>query len=134
MSDVGTELVAERVRDRAQQVPAAVVRTEDDLAGTGRVAGPGPGTEQLQGAAEDLRVLGADQLEVRRPGGGAAGGPGVEHHAAVDVHQGCGDDSHITQQWSEHDGDAVGPDVHHVTVASHETPRSPVPQPAVDQR
>ena len=79
-------------------------------------------------------MLGADQLEVRRPGGGAAGGPGVEHHAAVDVDQGGGDDPDVTQQRSEHDGDAVGPDVHQVAVATHEPPRSPLPQPEVDQR
>ena len=123
-----------RVRHRAQQVPGPAVRAEDDLAGTGCSPARGPGMQQRQGGADDLGVLRADQFQVRGPGGRVrrGGGPGVEHHAAVDVDQGCGDDSHVTQQWSEHDGDAVGPDVHHVAVASHE--RAPQPAPATRGR
>ena len=128
------EPVAERVRHRAQEVPGTAVRAEDDLAGAGRSPARGPGMQQRQGGADDLGVLRADQFQVRGPGGRVrrGGGPGVEHHAAVDVDQGCGDDPHVTQQWSEHDGDAVGPDVHHVAVASHE--RAPQPAPATRGR
>ena len=102
------------------------------LAGMGRASTP-----ELAAAVSNaggLGVLGADQLQVGRPGPGAARRPGVEHHAAVDVQQRGGDDPYVAQQGPEHDGDAVGPDVRHVAVAPHEPSRRPLPQSAVDQR
>ena len=111
------------VRRRCRAPPSAP-RT------TSQVPGAPPPAGQECSSARAVRTISAccapissrsvDPVSVR------GGGPGVEHHAAVDVDQGCGDDSHVTQQWSEHDGDAVGPDVHHVAVASHEAPRSPL--------
>ena len=107
---------------------------------TSQVPGAPPPAGQECSSARAVRTISACCAPISSRSGGPGGrvrrggGPGVEHHAAVDVDQGCGDDSHVTQQWSEHGGDAVGPDVHHVAVASHEAPRSPLPQPAVDQR
>ena len=121
------------VRSRCR-APSSAPRTTSQVPGAPRARRPG--MQQRQGGTDDLGVLRADEFQLRGPGGRSrrVGGPGIEHHAAVDVDQGCGDDPHVTQQWSEHDGDAVGPDVHHVPVASHEPPRSPLQQPAVDQR
>ena len=130
------EPVAERVRHRAQEVPGAVVRAEDDLAGAGCSPARGPGVQQRQGGADDLGVLRADQFQVRGPGGTSVA---AADQASSTMPLSTSTRAAATIRTSRSSGPSTTamPSARMFTTwrwRPTKRPRSPLPQPAVDQR
>ena len=122
------EPVAVRVGHRAQQVLAAAVRAEDDLAGAGPLRRP---RARCAAAPGHMRTISACCAPISsRSARPRSASPAADQASSTiplsTSTSAAADDPRVTQQRPEHDGDAVGPDVHHVAVPSHEPSRSPL--------